>query len=125
VAKIKLGQRPKNFPKPIEFPMLDGTQGHIKCLFKYRTRTEFGRFIDELAEAAGKQGDAGKFSVADLMEKTRDSNAAYLLRVLDGWDLDEEISREVLQQLCDEVPAAATAIMEGYRAAINEGRLGN
>ena len=59
------------------------------------------------------------------MGKTSAKNAEYLLKVLDGWNLDEEISKATLEQLSDEVPSAVTAIMEAYRLSILEGRLGN
>jgi hypothetical protein len=47
------------------------------------------------------------------------------MRVIDGWNLDEDLTRENVQQLADELPAAVNAIMETYRSAITEGRLGN
>ena len=56
---------------------------------------------------------------------TKDKNAAYLIDVLDGWNLDEVLTRDTAAQLCDELPGAATEIMEAYRLAIVEGRLGN
>ena len=59
------------------------------------------------------------------MSKTVDKNADYLADILDSWDLDEKLSRDNLVQLCDEVPAAAAALMEAYRIATVEGRLGN
>ncbi len=127
-TKIKLGNRPKNFKKTVTFPMLDGSTGSIECLYKYRTRSEFGAFIDEIMAAAGEtksKDDDEKFSLAKLMEKTADSNADYVMSVLDGWNLDEDLNRANVQQLADELPAAVTAIMETYRAAITEGRLGN
>ena len=124
--KIKLGARPKNFKLPVTFPLLEGGEGKIEVTFKYRTRTEFGTFIDGLFEAANESQPAdGKFSMADLMAKTRDKNAVYLLDALEGWNLDEPLNRETAEQLCDELPGAATAIMERYRQAIVEGRLGN
>lgn len=125
MAKIKLGNRPKSFKKSVSFPMLDGTTGVIEVSYKYRTRTEFGQFIDALMEAAGKTPSSDKFSMADLMEKTAGANADYIMQVVDGWDVDAEFTRENVQQLSDEVPAAVTAIMDGYRAAVTEGRLGN
>ena len=128
MAKVKLGARPKNFKRNVEFDMLDGTKGNIECVFKYRTRSEFGAFVDEMFDKAKQVNpdEAPKqFSMTELMEKTKDTNADYLLKVLDGWNLDEELSRESLQQLADEVPAAVGAMMETYRAAILEGRLGN
>jgi hypothetical protein len=127
MAKIKLGSRPKSFKKTVTFPMLDGTTGRIECQYKYRTRKEFGVFIDTILEAAGQtvKADDEKFSMAALMEKTAGSNADYVMQVLDSWDLDEELSHENVEQLADEVPAAVTAIMETYRIAVSEGRLGN
>jgi len=127
MAKVKLGDRPKNFKHTVKFPMLDGTEGSIACVFKYRTRKEFGEFIDSIMEAAGVKPppDGEKFSMAALMEKTAGANADYILQVLDGWNLDEELSRVSLQQLADEIPAATTAIMEQYRVAITEGQLKN
>lgn len=126
MAKIKLGNRPKSFKQSVSFPMLDGDTGIIACVFKYRTRTEFGAFIDGIFKDANEQpAQDGSFSMEKLMEKTRDSNADYLLAVLDDWDLDVELSRSNLVQLADELPGAIAAIMETYRAATVEGRLKN
>lgn len=126
MAKVVLGARPKNFKRTVKFPMLDGTTGQIEVVFKYRTRKEFGEFIDALMEKAGATpSQDGKFSMADLMEKTAESNADYILAVADGWDLEADYSRANVQQLSDEVPAASAAIMDDYREAITTGRLGN
>ena len=128
MAKIKLGNRPKSFEKVVKVQMLDGTEGTICCTFKYRTRTEFGAFIDEITEAAGvkaKTDEEQKFSLQDLMEKTKDSSADYIMKVMEGWNLDEEFTRQNVQQMCDELPGVSTAIMEAYRTATTEGRLGN
>lgn len=126
-VKIKLGARPASFKKTVSFPMLDGTTGHIEIVYFYRTRKEFGLFIDELMEAAGETTrlDDEKFSMAALMEKTAGSNADYVLKVATGWNLDEELTHDSVQQLADELPAAVNAIMESYRVAITEGKLGN
>ena len=67
----------------------------------------------------------GQFSMTDLMQKTAGSNAQYLMKVLDAWNLDEDLTLANAQQLADELPAAAAAIMEMYRLAVTEGRLGN
>ena len=127
MAKITLGKRPKSFKKTVSFPMLDGSTGTIECNYRYRTRKEFGLFIDGILEAAGQtvKPDDEKFSMAALMEKTSGSNADYVMQVLDGWNLDEELTHGNVEQLSDELPAAVTAIMETYRLAITEGRLGN
>lgn len=131
MAKITLGNRPKTFKKIVKFPMLDGTEGVVEMIYKYRTRKEFGAFIDEIMEAAqvapttdedGKQA----FSMVALMEKTAGQNADYILRVAEGWNVeDREFTRENIELLADELPGAATVIMETYRVAVTEGRLGN
>lgn len=126
MAKIKLGARPKSFKKTVTFPMLDGTEGTIVCEFKYRTKKEFGQFIDRIFKDAGDDSTvADAATLASVMSKTVDKNADYLAEILDSWDLDEKLSRDNLVQLCDEVPAAAAAVMEAYRIATVEGRLGN
>ncbi len=128
MSKIKLGQRPQNFKKVIKFPMLDGTTGSIQVTYKYRTRREFGQFIDQMMDDAGvvrNNDHDAEFSMAELMTKTSGSTADYLLEVIEEWNLDVPLSKESAQQLADEVPAAAMAIMETYRLAITEGRLGN
>jgi len=130
MAKITLGKPPKSFKRVVKFPMLDGTTGSIECIYKYRTRKDFGIFIDGLLDAAKAKPETGddgevKFSMAELMEKTAGANADYILAILDGWNLDEPLSADTAQQLADELPAAAAAIMETYRAAVQDGRLGN
>lgn len=126
MASINLGNRPKNFKRIVKFGLIEGGEGSIECTFKYRTRSEFGRLIDRMAHDARQNGAAGAdLSVAQIMDATKDKNAAYLLDVLDGWNLDEVLTRDTAAQLCDELPGAATEIMEAYRLAIVEGRLGN
>lgn len=127
MAKIKLGSTPKSFKRTVTVDMLDGTKGTIECDFKYRTRTEFGAFLDSIFKEAGVKpaDESDKVAIADLMAKTRDTNADYLLRVLDGWNLDDELNRDNLQQLCDEFPGVANSIMEIYRSAVTEGRAKN
>jgi hypothetical protein len=127
--KIKLGSRPKSFPRVVKFTDVDGTEMTAPVTYKYRTRKEFAAFIDGLVEAAGIQPALGaegeKITMTALLEKSAGSNAEYLMQVLDGWGLDEDFTRANVQQLVDEMPGAANAIMEEYRAAITEGRLGN
>lgn len=130
-ATIKLGSRPKTFGATITIPMHEGGDGKFSVQFVYRTRTEFGAFVDELVKAAGvkppaSQGETDvQYSLQQAMEATRDTNADYLMKIVSGWDLDEQFNRQTVQQLCDELPGAAFALIDKYRAAITEGRLGN
>lgn len=124
--KVILGKRPESFKRVVTFKTLDDTELQIACDFKYRTKTEFGAFVDGiLADAGVKREEGQEFSMSSLMEKTVDKNADYLLEVLKGWDLDVDLVEDSARQLCDELPAAASAIMEAYSLACREGRLGN
>lgn len=127
-TKIKLGERPKNFKKTVKFQMLDGSEGQMEVTYKYRTRKEFGAFQDAILEAVGekdKDTDDEKFSNEKLWERVAANNAEQVLQVIEGWNLDAELTKENLEQLADELPAAVIAIMSDYRTAILEGRLGN
>jgi len=139
MAKIVLGKRPETFKRTVAVPMLDGTKGTIECTFRYRTRKEFGALVDGIRAEAEKLGaqataeaapteegaPAKAWSMRDHYEKLVSTNADYMLQILDGWNLDVPLNAESLQQLSDELPAASEAIVEAYRVAIIEGRLGN
>lgn len=130
MAKIILGKRPNNFKSVVKFPMLEGGEGSVEISYIYRTRTEFGAFIDKMMNDAGVVPTGGsedeqKFSLEAALEKTRETNADYIMAVADGWNLDVEFSRSSVAQLCDELPGAALEVMNRYRTAITEGRLGN
>lgn len=131
MAKIKLGARPKTFLHLITVPMPEGGMAQVQMVYKYRTRSEFGAFVDNLLLAAGTAPPASQaaddvaFSLRQALEKTRDTNADYILQIAEGWNLDEDFNRASVVQLCDELPGAAQAIIEAYRAALTEGRLGN
>ena len=85
MAKIVLGKRPKNFKRTVQFDLPEGGKGAVEATFVYRTRTEFGAFVDELLEGAGVaakgQGDEDvKLSLKEALEKTVDTNAEYLMK---------------------------------------------
>ena len=127
MARIQLGNTPKSFKRSITVDMLDGTKGSIEVTYRYMTRTAFGKFLDSIFADAGvapEDADA-KVIIADVMAKTRDTNAEYLIKILDGWNLDEELSKANLQQLCDEFPGVANTIMETFRISVTEGRAKN
>ena len=131
MAKIKLGARPKTFTHTVSVSVPEGGTAQVQMVYKYRTRTEFGAFVDNLLATAGAAPPASQaeadvvFSLRQALANARDTNADYILQIADGWNLDEEFNRANLVQLCDELPGAAQAIIEAYRAARTEGRLGN
>lgn len=130
MAKIKLGARPKSFKHKVEVALPEGGKGTVEMEFKYRTRSEFGEFLDRMFADAKvnlpSQADEDvTVSLAEALTKMRDTNAQYIMDIAEGWDLESPFTRENVAQLCDELPGVAMAIINTYRAAITEGRLGN
>jgi len=123
MSKITLGKPPKTFaPVTVSFRLPDGTEGVIEAVFKYRSRKAFGEFLRDIFKV---EDQLGQMDLAAVMAASVDKNGAYLADVLDSWSLDEKLTPESAAQLADELPAAATALMEAYSRAVTEGRLGN
>ena len=129
MAKIKLGAHPKSFVAPVKVTLLDGTEGVVNMKFRYRTRTEFGAFLDEINAENGVMPSVENEDPASVMQRAYatgvDRHAGQIMRAAEGWDLDEEFSLDNVKACCDEFSGVALAIMESYRRAITEGRLGN
>lgn len=140
MAKIILGKRPKNFKRTVTFEMPGEGAGSIEVNFKYRTRTEFAAFQDEiqaavkaegekeiarLTEAAKNSEQVPDLTQSDIIARQNEFNVNYLMGAVEGWNLDVPFDRESAAQLADELPAAVIAIMSDYRAAVMDGRLGN
>ena len=138
--KIVLGKRPTSFARTITFPMPGEDVGSIEVKFRYRTRSEFAAFLDQLQAdlkvSANAELEKLRAAVADgqdIAEPTQAEhiarqnafNVRFLLDAVDGWNLDVPFDKEAVEQLVDELPAAVSAIVSDYRAAITEGRLGN
>lgn len=123
MAKIKLGARPKNFTAPVKFAMLDGSEGVINVTYKYRTRTEFGAFLDEVYAERESDGQANLIEMA--YANGNGKIAGQIMRAAEGWDLDEPFTEENVQALVNELPAAAGAIIATYERAVKDGVLGN
>jgi hypothetical protein len=154
MAKVILGRTPKSVPKELSFPMLDGTVGSIKADFKYRTRTQFAEFMDEMTDVLKAEAEAEMKAIKDaakaaeaaataagpgaeappldfgVPEKVRtaqimERQADFIMSSLNGWNLDVDFDRAAVLQLADEVPQAVSALIKTYREAMTEGRLGN
>ena len=127
MAKIVLGKRPETITAIVNIPLVSGEKAKVSCQFKYRTRQEFAKFLDENAEAKPDVGtDGEKITFESLAVKGMASNAARALEFLKGWNLDDiELTQDNLAQLFNEEPAAGSALWGAYRAACTEGYLGN
>lgn len=125
--KIKLGQRPASFKKTVEFTSLEGEQLEVVMNFKYRTRKEFGEFFDKMFADGGQPAPktVDESYMTALMARSGEKNIDYLLDIATGWNLDIDFARASIDQMCDEMPGAAAAIMQAYYTAITEGRVKN
>lgn len=127
---FKLGNRPKFFaPITVRFTGPDGAEKVIPdVVFVYRTRTEYGEWVDSINEASAASytpAPGEKFSVKALFQATGSGGATQLANAINSCGLDLPLSAENLAQLYDESPAAMEALIEAYRAAAVQGRLGN
>lgn len=127
--KVTLGARPKTFKSfDVKVTMPDGEEGIIPVTFKYRTKSEFGKWMDE-AIAIGKDDvksqPADEFSWEKFYEMNTDAAVDQVLSAVDSWGLDIPLSRDSLKQMGDEMPAAISAMLAAYGGACRDGRLGN
>ncbi len=141
-AKVRLGVRPAQVVRVVEVSLPDGSPAAVEVKYRYRTRSEFGALLDQRiadaraadaaaaqarAESAGADGAsaADPYSEAAHQQRVRDAMAQHILDIAQGWNLDVPFGPDAVAQLCDELPGAAQAIIDTYRAAIIEGRRGN
>lgn len=138
--KVVLGKRPETFKKEITFPMLDGTEGCMEVIYKYRTKSELAEFNDALQadlkaeadaeiaryeEAIEKKQPLPEFTQGEINKRQAAIHIGYIMGSVKGWNLDVPFDKDAVAELVDTLPAAVTEMVGTYRTAINEGRLGN
>ena len=125
---IKLGNTPKTFKKiPVKFTMPDGEAGAIAVVFKYRSRSGYGAYLNELfnsAETEQPVDEDAKRDFVAIFAKGGEKAIEKLLAEMESWDFGYELNKETLMQMQDEFPASIAALGEAFRAACVEGKLG-
>lgn len=127
MAKIVLGKRPKSFKSVVTCKTPEGENLSIECVYTYRTKKEFGALADEMfnGDKPKRSEEEARASMTEALASSIDLQREWIMKIMEGWNLDVEFSRESVEQLCDEFPAHAMEIVSRYREAILEGRLGN
>lgn len=128
MAKVIFGAKPKTFGSmEVKFKAPDGSELPINVVFKYRTATEYGEFLNVANKDAQVPLAAdGSVDYKAVFGKTAERTALLLAGSIESWDVEgHEPNRENLERLADELPAAVHALVAAYRAACVEGRLGN
>ncbi|MDC6179032.1 hypothetical protein C2I33_08605 [Ralstonia solanacearum] len=101
-------------PKPTfaaeaTIPVAGGGTEKLNLLFKHKRRDDVREFFARASE--GTDGE---------------SDADVLLEIVEGWkDVDAPFSREALDQLVQNYPAAPRAIFDTYLAELTGQRRGN
>lgn len=128
-VKFKLGDRPETFPLiKVPFKTNRGQDAEIEVVFHYRTREEFGEFIGkhfQMGASEFPRTEDGQIDYQALAKQSTGNDAGYLKAAIKSWDMEDDLSDEVLQKLANLHPAAVVALKAAYGAACNEGRLGN
>ena len=124
MAKFVMGKPIESFKRPVSFTLLDGTTGTVEFEFKYRTRKQYGEFIDKLYDTKAPV-PTGDFSMKEFMDNLVGNDADYLKETVVGWNLDVPFNDENLADFVDTYPAAVNAVKEAYTLGVREGRLGN
>jgi hypothetical protein len=116
---IKLGVTPADVKFSVTFAMPDGADGVIEATAAALTRKELAKRVDELRVKA--DGLKAETSLAVAVQQSDEAVADFLAGVLKSWDVEAELTMETLTQLVNELPAAGTALVEGYQKAVFEG----
>lgn len=139
--KFKFGTAPKNFSRAVPIQTIDG-EAEIEFSFIYRTRADFAALVDEnmrlatekaLTEESAKSkakrakvdGEPGITTVAQSYAEVDKYSAEFILKIADGWDLDDPFNIESLLRLENENPGSMSAIGTTYRQAVAEARTKN
>lgn len=128
MSKLVLGKTPATFkPFDVKFTLPDGTEDAIKVTFKYKTRSQFAAFLNELFSESGEEKTAtdDKVDFEKLFAKGGEKTVAHLSKIIVEWDFAEPATAETLRALHDQAPAAAAAMTNAFSAACTEGKLGN
>jgi hypothetical protein len=123
MAKLSLASAPKTFKRTINIELLDGSTADVELTFKYKTRSEYAKLLDEVMKA--EDGDAKKETAVDVFARLGEGTADFLMKIVDGWDLEDKFTKANVVKLIDSFPAVSNEITEVYRVAILEGRAKN
>lgn len=99
------------FKVPVSIPTPSGVAGKFTVEFRHKGRKAFREFVETFT--ADKEGDVR--SDADALDEI----------IADWKGVDAPYSKEALETLLDNFPAAARELFSAYNAALFEGKVDN
>lgn len=124
MAKFSLASAPKTFKRKVTITLLDESTADIELTFKYKTRIEYAKLLDEVMKQ-DKVDDSKTESAVDIFKRLGAGTVDFLMKIVESWDLEDDFNKANVADLIDKFPAAANEITEAYRIAILEGRTKN
>lgn len=125
MAKFSLASAPKTFKRKVTITLLDESTADIDLTFKYKTRSEYAKLLDEVMSKENHIDTGVTESAVDIFKRLGAGTVDFLMKIVDAWDLEDDFNKANVADLIDKFPAAANEITEAYRIAILEGRTKN
>ena len=127
MPKLVLGKTPATFkPFNVKFTLPDGEEDQILVTFRYKTRSQYAAFLNELYNEAGEDKPVDdKIDFEKLFAKGGEKTVMQLSKIIADWDFAERPTADTLRALHDQAPAAAAALTTYFSQACVDGKLGN
>lgn len=106
MAKLKLLPVAKpTFTKTVKIPVPgSNATAELDLRFRWRTRDQIREWIESLGEK---------------------SNPAIIMEMLDGWELEDQFTEEVVAKFDQDFPGACSAIYTTYLSELSGAKAGN
>lgn len=142
-VQLVLGSQAIEFPLTVTVPKLDGTESVLTFTCRAMRKTQWAKVRDDhhaavlqsikdraaaaatepakTAEAAPRIEDGLQAMVSQGLK----TDADLVLQFAVDWDLNDPLETVTLQDLEDEFGGTLNKVINGYEAAVYQGRLGN
>lgn len=126
MAKIVLGNRPETFKRKVKIQLIEGGEADIIVDFIYRDKVAYGQLLDEHAELRKQKAEGSEdFTFSSNAAQGVELDAAFILKIIKGWDLSDPLNEDNVKRLLIEFAGAGEAIVDSYRLACLEAKRGN
>lgn len=138
-VQLVLGSQAITFPLPVTVKKLDGSEATVTFTCKAMRKTEWAKTRDDyhanilrdvqqtVAERtnAAEEPAAQNDNLHTMVSRGLRTDADLVLQFATAWDLSDDLTPVKLQDLEDEFGGTLRQAINGFEAAIYQGRLGN